>query len=216
MSVHAPIVVPGRAVCPSPPDLLGFIPAGDRPNDQGRAQPSTEADTPGGESEIGAGIMIHLPRLHRYGFMLSRQRDVADDLVQATVVRALERRGQFQAGTRLDRWLSSILYSIWINELRARKVRVGRGVVDAGDVLILDGRLETETRVLANQLLRIVDTLPEAQRTTVRLAYVEGLSYREIAEQTQVPLGTVMSRLARARTKLGADVVPRNADRASD
>jgi len=113
-----------------------------------------------------------------------------------------ERAAQFRAGTRLDLWLISILRSIWLNEVRARRVRVGQGIVDADSVLVFDGMRGTESQVLVNQILRLADVLPEAQRTAVHLAYVEGLSYREIAETMHVPVGTVMSRLATARTKL--------------
>lgn len=63
----------------------------------------------------------HLARLWRYGLLLSRNRHVAEDLVQATCVRALERSGQYVAGTRMDRWLLSILHSIWLNEVRTRR-----------------------------------------------------------------------------------------------
>ncbi|HVE21797.1 MAG TPA: RNA polymerase sigma factor [Acidocella sp.] len=152
--------------------------------------------------EIRGNLASHLGRLWRYGFVLSQQRDTAEDLVQATCLRALERAGQFAPGTRLDRWLFSILHAIWIDEVRARKVRTGQGQVDAGSVVLIDGGAQTETRVLANQVLRQVNALPEEQRTTVFLAYVEGLSYREVAEVLQIPIGTVMSRLANARAKL--------------
>ncbi|MFS8047939.1 RNA polymerase sigma factor [Rhizobium sp. BR 314] len=154
------------------------------------------------EDDIRMGLSQHLARLWRYGVVLSRQRDVADDLVQATCVRALERASQFTAGTRLDRWLFAILHSIWLNEVRSRRVRMGQGFVDADETLVFDGALETETHILAGQVLQRVQALPEAQRTAVFLAYVEGLSYREVAEILEVPIGTVMSRLAAARTKL--------------
>ncbi|WP_150723719.1 sigma-70 family RNA polymerase sigma factor [Pseudomonas fluorescens] len=144
----------------------------------------------------------HLARLWRYGLLLSRQRHVADDLVQATCVRALERAGQYVAGTRMDHWLLSILHSIWLNEVRARRVRQGQGCVDADQALSFDGESVAQTHVLAAQVIRRVDALPETQRETVFLAYVEGLSYREVAEVLQVPIGTVMSRLAAARAKL--------------
>lgn len=160
------------------------------------------------EDDIRAGLSQHLTRLWRYAVVLSRQRDVADDLVQATCVRALERAGQFIAGTRLDRWLFSILHSIWLNEVRSRRVRMGQGFVDADETLVFDGARETETHILAGQVLRQVQALPEAQRTAVFLAYVEGLSYREVAEVLDVPIGTVMSRLAAARTKLAEAVGP--------
>ena len=144
----------------------------------------------------------HLARLWRYGLLLSRQRHVAEDLVQATCVRALERAGQFVPGTRMDRWLLSILHSIWLNEVRSRRVRQGQGLVDADHALSFDGEHTAQPPVLAVQVIRRVDALPEAQRETVFLAYVEGLSYLEVAEVLQVPIGTVMSRLAAARLKL--------------
>ena len=148
------------------------------------------------------GIAAELPRLWRYGLMLSGNRDTAEDLVQATCVRALERSHQFAAGTRLDRWLIAILHSIWLNEVRARKVRQGQGLVDADAVLIFDGLKQTETNILAVQVLREVQELPEVQRETVYLVYAEGMTYREAAEVLSIPIGTVMSRLAAARAKL--------------
>ncbi|MBB3133596.1 RNA polymerase sigma-70 factor (ECF subfamily) [Rhizobium pisi] len=154
------------------------------------------------EADIRSGLTENLARLWRYGLVLSHQRDVADDLVQATCLRALERADQFMPGTRLDRWLFSILHSIWLNEIRARRVRRGQGFVDAGDALTFDGAHNTETHVMAGQVLRQVNALPEAQRTAVFLAYVEGLSYREVAGILDIPIGTVMSRLAAARAKL--------------
>ncbi len=148
------------------------------------------------------GIAAELPRLWRYGLVLSGNRDTAEDLVQATCVRAIERAHQFQSGTRLDRWLIAILHSIWLNEIRSRKVRQGQGLVDADVVLIFDGMKETETNILAAQVLREVQSLPEVQRETVYLVYVEGLTYREAAETLAIPIGTIMSRLAAARAKL--------------
>jgi RNA polymerase sigma-70 factor (ECF subfamily) len=156
--------------------------------------------------EVQNGLVGHLKRLWRYGLVLSRQRDVAEDLVQATCLKAIERAAQYTPGTRLDRWLFSILHSIWIDEVRSRRIRLGGGIVDAGCALILDGEYETETRLMANQVLRMVDSLPEAQRSAVFLAYVEGLSYKEISEVLGIPIGTVMSRLANARAKL-AEIV---------
>ncbi|MCH4544416.1 RNA polymerase sigma factor [Rhizobium changzhiense] len=154
------------------------------------------------EADIRSGLTENLARLWRYGLVLSHQRDVADDLVQATCLRALERADQFIPGTRLDRWLFSILHSIWLNEIRSRRVRQGQGFVDAGETLTFDGAHDTETHVMAGQVLKQVNALPEAQRTVVFLAYVEGLSYREVAGILDIPIGTVMSRLAAARAKL--------------
>jgi RNA polymerase sigma-70 factor (ECF subfamily) len=148
------------------------------------------------------GLAGLLPRLWRYGLVLSGNRDTAEELVQATCVRALERSAQFSPGTRLDRWLIAILHSIWLNEIRSRKVRQGQGLVDADAVLVFDGIREIETNILAAQVLAEVQDLPEMQRETVYLVYVEGLSYREAADVLSVPIGTIMSRLAAARAKL--------------
>jgi len=156
------------------------------------------------EAVIRSGLLASLPRLWRYAFVLSRQRDVADDLVQQTCVRALERCGQFVTDGSPDRWFFSILHSVWLNEARARKVRLGQGLVPAEEHLAFDGAREAELRADAGKVLRLVNALPEAQRAAVFLAYVEGLTYREVAEILDIPIGTVMSRLAAARAKLAA------------
>src|SRR5215467_1568587 len=151
---------------------------------------------------IAAELPALLPRLWRYGLVLARDPATAEDLVQATCVRALERSSQFTIGTRLDRWLFTILRSIWINQLRAQRVRSGQGLVDPEEALISDGVREIETNIFAAQVFREVLELPEAQRETVLLVYVEGLTYREAAEVLEVPVGTIMSRLATARLRL--------------
>jgi RNA polymerase sigma-70 factor, ECF subfamily len=127
---------------------------------------------------------------------------VADDLVQATCLRAIERADQFVPGTKVDRWLLAILRSIWLNELRARRIREGRGFVEADQVLTIDGAREIEMNTTASAVLRAIDRLPEAQRETVLLVYGEGYSYAEAAEVLAVPIGTIMSRLAAARAAL--------------
>ena len=152
---------------------------------------------------VSDGLARHLARLWRYGLVLSSNRETAEDLVQATCVRALERAHQFQPGTKLDRWLFSILNSIWKNEIRSQKIRQGAGFVAAEDVLITDGAKQIETNILARQVLSEVQSLPEVQRSTVFLVYAEGFSYKEAAKALDVPMGTVMSRLAAARAKLG-------------
>jgi RNA polymerase sigma-70 factor (ECF subfamily) len=171
-------------------------------------RPVAEVDI-ASEQEIRADLSQHLTRLWRYGVMLSHHRDTADDLVQATCLRALERSGQFSPGTRLDHWLFAILHSIWLNEVRARRVRLGQGFVEAGEALVFDGAGQTENHILATQVMSHVQALPEAQRSAVFLCYVEGLSYREVAEVLQIPVGTVMSRLAAARARIAEATEPK-------
>jgi RNA polymerase sigma-70 factor (ECF subfamily) len=157
----------------------------------------------GSRQEVRDGLEANLARLWRYGLVLSGARDIAEDLVQMTCVRALERASQFQPGTRLDHWLASILRSIWLNELRSRRVRTGGGLVDASEALVVDGEREIETNIFAAEVLRAVGRLPEAQREVVLLVYAEGRSYSETAEFLGVPIGTVMSRLSAARATIG-------------
>jgi RNA polymerase sigma-70 factor (ECF subfamily) len=155
-----------------------------------------------GRREVRAGLEPCLARLWRYALVLARSADAADDLVQATCVRAIERAHQFVPGTRLDRWLFAILRSIWLNEIRSRRVREGGGFVDAEDALSTDGAREIETNILAKEVLTAISRLPEAQRETVLLVYAEGYSYAEAAGALGIPIGTVMSRLATARAAL--------------
>lgn len=148
------------------------------------------------------GLTAQLPHLWRYALALSRNHGIAEELVQGTCVRALERAEQFREGTNLAAWLFSILSSIWKNRLRSDKVRTGGGFVDPEDVLVFDGLEELETNNLLRRVLNEVERLPEAQRQAVLLVYVEGFTYREAAHILGVPIGTIMSRLATARTIL--------------
>jgi RNA polymerase sigma factor (sigma-70 family) len=93
---------------------------------------------------VRAGLEPSLARLWRYALVFSRARDVADDLVQATCLRAIERADQFVPGTRVDRWLFAILRSIWLNEIRSQRIREGRGFIDAEETLTTDGVREIE------------------------------------------------------------------------
>ena len=154
--------------------------------------------------EVRKGLEQCLARLWRYAVVLSSSRDAADDLVQSTCVWAIERADQFAPGTRVDRWLFTILRSIWLNEIRARRVREGGGFVDAEDALTVDGAHEMEVNILTAEVLRAVGRLPEAQRETALLVYAEGYTYAEAATALGVPIGTIMSRLATMRGALAS------------
>jgi RNA polymerase sigma-70 factor (ECF subfamily) len=143
-----------------------------------------------------------MPRLWRYALVLSKKRDVADDLTQATALRALEKAHQFQVGSNLVGWTFTILNSIWKNQLRSTKVRTGAGLQSVEDSDIAANNLDAETNILAGQVLTGIMHLPEAQRDAVFLTYVEGHSYKEVAAILGIPIGTVMSRLAAGRKTL--------------
>ena len=152
--------------------------------------------------EVRLGLEQYLARLWRYAVVLSSSRDAADDLVQATCLRAIERSDQFAPGTTLDRWLFAILRSIWLNEIRARRVRQGTGFVDADNALTVDGAHAMEVNILTADVLTAIGRLPEAQRETALLVYAEGYTYAEAATALAVPIGTIMSRLATVRAAL--------------
>jgi RNA polymerase sigma factor (sigma-70 family) len=155
-----------------------------------------------GPEFVRAELASHLIRLWRYGLVLTGKRDAAEDLAQATCLRALERAHQFQPGTQLDHWLFAILRSIWLNEIRARRVRENhRSPEDASDMSAGE-RNDIETNVLARQVLRKIEGLPLPQRETILLVCAEGFTYREAAQLLDVPIGTIMSRLATARAAL--------------
>jgi len=147
-------------------------------------------------------LIAVLPRLRRFAAGLTRSASEADDLVQAACERALARQHQFQEGTRFDSWMFRIVQTIWIDQLRAREVRKEDGEI-AEERLGTD---ETVRRVNARLALaevrQAVARLPADQRATLMLVTVEGLSYKEAAEVEGVPVGTIMSRLARARVAL--------------
>jgi RNA polymerase sigma-70 factor, ECF subfamily len=127
---------------------------------------SSEVMSEASRREVRVGLEPSLAGLWRYALVLSKARDAADDLAQATCLRAIERADQFALGTRVHRWLFAILRSIWLNEIRSQRIRERGGLVDAEDTLISDGAREMETNITASTVLRAVDGLPEAQRQT--------------------------------------------------
>lgn len=145
------------------------------------------------------GLEAVYPRLWRFALSLSGTKANADDLAQKTCARALERADQFDPDTHLDRWMLTMARRIWLNEVRANVVRRGTGLVPVEDIDIVADTLPAETNIYASEVFNAVGTLPETQRETVMLVYVEGYAYREAAEMLDVPIGTIMSRLAAAR-----------------
>ena len=133
---------------------------------------------------------------------MTGRRERAEDVAQAACLRALEKAGLFAPGTQLDRWVFRIAQRLWLNELRADAVRRGGGIAPIDAVDLMDTASSSETNIFARQVLDSVMALPEAQRATVLLVFVEGFRYREAAEILDIPIGTVMSRLTAARAKL--------------
>lgn len=148
-------------------------------------------------------LIALLPRLRRFAIALARSRDVADELVQATCERALLHRDKFRPGTRLDAWTMRILRNVWTDRLRQPATR--ETFVDVADAHYLvgeDGNAQTEARLRLADVAEAIGRLPDQQREVLILVCVEDYSYRETAEILSIPIGTVMSRLARARASL--------------
>lgn len=144
-----------------------------------------------------------LPRLRRFAYALAGNVDRGDDLVQETCMRALSRVDQFDPSTSLESWMFRIAQNIWIDQARAAKTR--GTVVDVEEVANLaasDGRRIVEDRLTLEAVSRAIARLPTDLQVLIALTCIDGRSYQETAEIIQAPIGTVMSRLARARKKL--------------
>jgi RNA polymerase sigma-70 factor (ECF subfamily) len=157
-------------------------------------------------------IVDLLPRLRRFARALAGHPADADDLVQITVERALTRRSQWIAGSRLDSWMMRILKNAWIDETRSR----GRKRTVAADNDALERAPDpavasADMRIEAMALRQAMGRLPEEQRLAVALVLVEGLSYAEAAEVLEIPAGTLTSRLARGRMALISDLATQDA-----
>jgi RNA polymerase sigma-70 factor, ECF subfamily len=160
------------------------------------------ADQDPASERFGDQLVAVLPRLRRFARGLTGSSVEADDLVQAACERALARRHQFQEGTRFDSWMFRIVQTIWIDQIRSREVRKTDGDIGEDRLGSDEPVRRVEARLTLVEVRRAVDRLTPDQRAALLLVTVEGLSYKEAAEVVDVPVGTIMSRLARARIAL--------------
>ena len=156
---------------------------------------------------IGPLLIEALPRLRRYAISLARVADVADDLVQAACERALATTATLDDDLRFDAWMFRIVRNLWYDRLRRLRARGEEMDVTVRDDLVaVGGEAVPERRLLLAKVAEAIDRLPDDQRELLLLVCVEGLSYRDAADVLELPIGTVMSRLARARKKIAEDV----------
>lgn len=154
-------------------------------------------------------LVESLPRLRRFAVALTGSIDEGDDLAQAAVERALVNAGKWQPGWRFESWMFKIAQNIWIDRRRAGKVRgISVPLEDAPLASVEDGNAIAENRLMASKARQAIAELPLEQRSVVALVLIEGLSYREAAEVLEVPAGTIMSRLSRARRALEIALMP--------
>ncbi len=172
---------------------------------QGGAAKSGRGGRPILDETVASEMVALLPRLRRFAYALTQSVDRGDDLAQATLERAITHVDQWQRGTRLDSWLFAIARNLNLNNIRARRVRgEDRAPVDLDDHVAIDGEGAAEARLTYASVAAFVSQLPEEQRSVLMLNSVEGLSYKEISEALGLPIGTVTSRLSRARSAVRA------------
>jgi RNA polymerase sigma-70 factor (ECF subfamily) len=150
---------------------------------------------------VRTAVVDQLPHLRRYALFLTRDPTLADDMVQESVARAIDRADQFRPGTNFRAWLFTILRSVFLNHQRAasRRHAVDIDGVAAPEVAT---RANQETRAELTRLEDALDELTPDHRDILLLIVVEGFTYEEAAEILDIALGTVRSRLARARGEL--------------
>lgn len=145
-------------------------------------------------------ICEHIPSLRRYARALCRDATSADDLVQECLLRALRKRHLWRPRGSLRAWLFRILYRLHLNQRQSAVHRRESPKADAGDHAgATASSASHELKAVCSDVLEAVEALPREQRDALLLIALEGLSYREAARILGVPIGTVRSRIARAR-----------------
>ena len=147
-----------------------------------------------------AAIVACIPGLRRYARGLVSDRDRADDLVQDTLERAWSQFSMWQRRGEIRAWMFGIMHNHFVDRLRAQRARPEEVAVDESPELS-QRPMQTDGLELRD-LDRLLQRLPPEQREVLLLVGVEELSYREVALAVDVPIGTVMSRLSRARARL--------------
>lgn len=146
-------------------------------------------------------IETHVPALRRYARALTRNTDRADDLVQDCLERAIRKQALWQPTGSLKSWLFRILLNLYRNELRTNR---RRGEHVAVDTLLVEPSIAPAQpgRIALAEMSRAIDLLNVEQREALLLVVLDGMSYAEAAEALSIPIGTLMSRLGRARAAL--------------
>jgi RNA polymerase sigma-70 factor, ECF subfamily len=143
-----------------------------------------------------------IPALRRYATSLLRNREEADDLVHDCLVRALDKLHTRRDDADVRAWLFAIMHNLFISQLRRKKSRPASEPLDETHESAMSLRPEQESNLQFRDLVAALNRLPVEQRSVVLLVTVEDLSYAEAASVLGIPVGTVMSRLARGRERL--------------
>lgn len=153
------------------------------------------------------GIVELLPRLRRFAYALTGARADADDLLQATVERLLVKGAPDDVDLR--KWAFRVCKNIWIDEIRARNVRTQAAVSGKiGGEERVDGEKAVMDKIAFSEVNEAMSKLPDEQRAALSLVALEAFSYAEAADALGAPIGTIMSRIARARKALAQSLSP--------
>jgi len=175
---------------------------------------STEVDASHSAQAFEDEVQPHLRSLYHRALRLTRDSEAANDLVQDTLERGYRKRALFAAGTDLRAWLLSIMRNLWINRHRRRSAEPSLVSLETLDEVALHrrqtvgaSRASVVEQTVAESLgeaalLTMIQALPPPYRDVVVLADIEGLPYKIVAETLHVPVGSVCSRLSRARERL--------------
>jgi RNA polymerase sigma-70 factor, ECF subfamily len=147
-----------------------------------------------------------IPALRRYAGTLLRDRQEVDDLVHDCLVRALDRLHTRRNDAEMRPWLFSIMHNLYISRIRQKRTRGVAEPLDAVTETTLGVEASQEHHVQTRQVMGVVERLPEDLRSVLLLVTVEDLSYAEVAQVLAIPIGTVMSRLSRARERIRRDL----------
>jgi RNA polymerase sigma-70 factor (ECF subfamily) len=151
-----------------------------------------------------ASIEACIPALRRYARALLRGVDDPDDLVQETLLRALDNLRSRRRDTEVRPWLFAIMHNLFVSGRRSARVRRPGMSLDAVHEIALSTRSRQEDTLHWQDFMRAFEAIPEDQRQVLLLVAVEDLSYAEVAQVLAIPIGTVMSRLSRGRERLRA------------
>lgn len=163
-------------------------------------------------------LVAFLPNMRRFSISLTGSADMAADLVQSACERALAHQGSFDPDTRFDAWVFRIIRNLWIDRIRRDRTAGPReDIGDHADSAALTSAPDAMPRLELREVTAAIGRLSEDQREVLVLVCVEDFSYRDTAEILDIPIGTVMSRLARARKNLAfacgiTDGPPRSSD----
>ncbi|WP_426358096.1 RNA polymerase sigma factor [Pseudocolwellia sp. HL-MZ19] len=146
-------------------------------------------------------IIALVPMIRRFAYSLTGNQHDADDLLQNTIERILTKG--VPANVELNKWMFRVCRNLWIDEYRSRKVKqTAAESPELTENQIVNEEKQQNDKISLQQVNNAMDVLPHEQRSILSLVAIQGMSYKEVSETLEIPIGTVMSRLSRARISL--------------